>query len=195
MKKHGFPNDKVLAAGIIDGRNIWSADLEQKSATLTELLGIVSKDRLIIQPSASLLHVPITVQNENMIEPILKDALSFADEKLAEVVLLTKGLNDGFETIQNEVAANSNAIQLLNESPFRNNERVKKEIANLDRYQTQRQSVFKVRQKVQKEAFQLPLLPTTTIGSFPQTKEVRKQRLDWRKGELTDATISGICES
>ncbi len=187
LKKFGFPQDKVLAAGIIDGRNIWRANLDDKYSLLSEIAEVVSKDRLILQPSSSLLHVPVTVKNEETLEEVLKEALSFADEKLQEIVLLTKGLQGGKETIQKEISASKKAIQALNHSASRNNTQVQEDIQNLRTFRAERETTSEVRQQIQDETFQLPLLPTTTIGSFPQTQEVRKQRLKWRKGELTDA--------
>ncbi len=186
LKKYGFPKDKVLAAGVIDGRNIWRANLDDHSAILAEIADVVSKDRLIVQSSSSLLHVPVTVKSEETLDEVLKGALSFADEKLHEIVVLTKGLNVGKEAIQKEISASTEAIQALNKSSFRNNIQVQEAIQNLHTYKAERKAIFKVRQELQKEAFQLPLLPTTTIGSFPQTQEVRKNRLKWRKGELTN---------
>lgn len=186
LKKFGFPKDKVLAAGVIDGRNIWRADLNEKSSLLVEIEEVVSRNRLIVQGSSSLLHVPVTVRSEVTMDEVLKNALSFADEKLAEIVLLTKGVWDGKETIQEEIAVSSKAIQALNESSSRNNNQVRNAIHQLHTYRAERETPFKVRKQVQEEAYSLPLLPTTTIGSFPQTQEVRKQRLNWRKGELTD---------
>jgi 5-methyltetrahydropteroyltriglutamate--homocysteine methyltransferase len=187
LKKVGFPKDKVLAAGVIDGRNIWRANLDDRSSLLAEIAKVVSKDRLIVQPSSSLLHVPVTVKNEETLGEVLKDALSFADEKSHEIVVLTKGVHSGKETIQKEILASTKAIQALNQSASRNNTQVQEAIQNLHTYRAEREAAFHVRQRFQEETFQLPLLPTTTIGSFPQTQEVRKQRLKWRKGELSDA--------
>ncbi|WP_078382876.1 5-methyltetrahydropteroyltriglutamate--homocysteine S-methyltransferase [Sutcliffiella halmapala] len=187
LKKHGFPQDKVLAAGIIDGRNIWRTNLADTLSALHEISKIVSKDRIIVQPSSSLLHVPVTVKNEEKLDEVLKGALSFADEKLYEAVVLAKGLHEGVESIQNEIKVATKAIQALNESSVRNNIDVQDAIQSLDTYQTEREAEFGVRQAIQADTFQLPLLPTTTIGSFPQTTEVRSQRLKWRKGEITGA--------
>ena len=187
LKKLGFPKDKVLAAGVIDGRNIWRANLDEKTSLLSEIAEFVSKDRLIVQPSSSLLHVPVTVKSEEALEGVLKNALSFADEKLYEVVVLTKGLRQGKDSIQEEMEASTKAIKALNESSFRNNQQVQKDIENLASFRTEREVPFKIRQAIQEGTFQLPLLPTTTIGSFPQTQEVRKQRQLWRKGQLTNA--------
>ncbi|MEH7402927.1 5-methyltetrahydropteroyltriglutamate--homocysteine S-methyltransferase [Gottfriedia acidiceleris] len=187
MKKYGFPKEKVLAAGVIDGRNIWRANLDYKHSILTEITEIVSKEQLIIQPSSSLLHTPVTVKNEETLDEVLKSALSFADEKLHEIVVLANGIQDGKETIQEEIAASIIAIQALNESAFRNNKQVQEATQNLQKYNVDREAVYKVRQAIQEKTFQLPLLPTTTIGSFPQTQEVKNHRLKWRKGELTNA--------
>jgi 5-methyltetrahydropteroyltriglutamate--homocysteine methyltransferase len=186
LKNYGFPGDKMLGAGVIDGRNIWRADLDDKSSILEEITEIVSSDRLIVQGSSSLLHVPVTVKSEETLDEVLKNALAFADEKLDEVVLVTKCLRDGKETIKEQIAASTKAIQALNESSSRNNVQVQNAIEQLHTFRAERRSPFKVRQQVQEKAYTLPLLPTTTIGSFPQTPEVRKQRLNWRKGELTD---------
>ncbi|MEH7343329.1 5-methyltetrahydropteroyltriglutamate--homocysteine S-methyltransferase [Bacillus sp. JJ1532] len=187
LKKYGYPKDKVLAAGIIDGRNIWRANLEKQYSFLEEIGQFVSKNRLIAQPSSSLLHVPVTVKSEDVLDKILSDALSFADEKLYEVVTLSKGIHDGKEAIQNNILKSTKSIALLNQSSFRNNKAVQESIQYLHAYKAEREAPFQVRQRLQEKTFQLPLLPTTTIGSFPQTQEVRKQRLKWRKGELTNA--------
>src|SRR4051812_4929815 len=186
LKKLGFPKDKVLAAGVIDGRNIWRANLDEKTSLLSEIAEFVSKDRLIVQPSSSLLHVPVTVKSEEALEGVLKNTLSFADEKLNEVVVLTKGLRQGKDAIQEEIATSTKAIKALNESSFRNNQQIQKEIENLASFRAEREVPFNIRQAIQESAFQLPILPTTTIGSFPQAQEVRKQRQLWRKRESTD---------
>ncbi|MCM3324701.1 5-methyltetrahydropteroyltriglutamate--homocysteine S-methyltransferase [Cytobacillus kochii] len=185
LQKFGFPSDKVLAAGVIDGRNIWGAKLDNKLSLLEEIIAIVPKDRLIIQPSSSLLHVPVTVKIEETLDHTLKTALAFADEKLQEIVVLTKGIREGKEQIQDEVNKRRTAIEALNQSSIRNNQQVQTAIQNLPSSLAEREAPYSVRQAAQKTAFQLPLLPTTTIGSFPQTQEVRRNRLKWRKGELT----------
>lgn len=183
LQSFGFPNDKVLAAGIIDGRNIWKSNVQEKAAFIETLSNIVSKDRLIIQPSNSLLHVPVTVKNESIVDTIVKDALAFADEKLAEVILLTKYLNR--EIPLNELINYDRSVQTLNHSSIRNVKHVQDALANLSQYPSKRVVAAK-RKEIHDKRWNLPLLPTTTIGSFPQTKEVRQQRLKWRKGELSD---------
>ncbi|WP_226526758.1 5-methyltetrahydropteroyltriglutamate--homocysteine S-methyltransferase [Metabacillus niabensis] len=187
LKSFGFPSDKVLAAGVVNGRNIWRCNLEEQLSLLTEISEFVSNDRLIVQPSSSLLHVPVTVKSEEALDLVLKNALSFADEKINEVIVLTKALNNGIESVQEQLKESITSIQSLNHSSFRNNSDVQDAIKNIHVYDVDRRAELSVRQELQAKAFDLPLLPTTTIGSFPQTKEVRNQRLKWRKGELTDA--------
>ncbi|NYF26348.1 5-methyltetrahydropteroyltriglutamate--homocysteine S-methyltransferase [Sporosarcina sp. JAI121] len=186
LRKYGFPKDKVLAAGVIDGRNVWRADLDSKLTLLEEIQSHVEKDRLIIQPASSLLHVPVTTESEEQLDPLIKGGLSFADEKLAEIVLLSKGVHCGPETIAKELEKSRNALSLLNNSKYRQNVEVKETIENLTERDVNRSLPFADRIKEQQLRFNLPLLPTTTIGSLPQTPEVRQTRSKWRKGEITD---------
>ncbi|TYS86382.1 5-methyltetrahydropteroyltriglutamate--homocysteine S-methyltransferase [Rossellomorea aquimaris] len=186
LKKFGFPKDKFLAAGILDGRNIWRSNLADTQSLLSSIAGDVPGDRLIIQPSCSLLHVPVTVQNEETINTPLIDALSFADEKLHEITILTKGIREGAETIEDDISESETAIRNLNESTLRNNRKVQEEVEELHPNNVGRKDPFHIRKQEQAKYFSLPFLPTTTIGSFPQTQEVRRQRLKWRKGDLSD---------
>ena len=183
LQSIGFPKDKILAAGVIDGRNIWKAHLQEKAALIETLTNIVEADRLIIQPSSSLLHVPVTVENEQNLESIVKDALSFADEKLKEVVLLTKFAKH--ESSIEELIKYDKAVEVINHSPLRNVKKVQEALNDLSNYSTTRVEASK-RKTLHDKRWNLPFLPTTTIGSFPQTKEVRSQRLKWRKGELSN---------
>jgi 5-methyltetrahydropteroyltriglutamate--homocysteine S-methyltransferase len=184
VKKYGFPADKVLAAGVIDGRNIWKNNLTATFAELEDLLKAVGgKDKLWVTPSSSLLHVPVTVTNEKELDPILKNALAFADQKLGETVALARGLNEGKDAIDDLLHANTRDLEALQQSAHRNNKDVKKELGNLGSDLPTRPGSYKLRQQIQADAFDLPLLPTTTIGSFPQTTEVRQARRSLRKGE------------
>ncbi|MBD1380272.1 5-methyltetrahydropteroyltriglutamate--homocysteine S-methyltransferase [Metabacillus arenae] len=179
----GFPENKVLAAGVINGRNIWCANYAETYQLLGELLRNVGSGRLIVQPSCSLLHVPVTLKLEEEIPQLLKQNLAFADEKLTEVIHLTECLNGAdHEAIFLE---NKNSIEKLNQSEIRNNTQVRKGLEQLLFEKPSKRDSFDVRDAAQKEAYQLPFLPTTTIGSFPQTKEVRQNRALWRKGERT----------
>ena len=185
IQKNGFPKDKVLFAGVIDGRNVWRSNLDKKLTLLDEILSIVDKDRLIIQPSSSLLHVPVSTEPEQKLDVIIKDGLSFADEKLSEIVLLRKGIHNGKETIAKELEKSRNALTTLNNSKYRQNVEVKGNIEKLTERDVNRSSPFAERIIKQRERFDLPLLPTTTIGSLPQTAEVRQERSKWRRGDIT----------
>ncbi len=186
LQKFGFPKDKVLVAGIIDGRNVWRSDLDEKLTLLEKIQLHVDKDRLIIQPSSSLLHVPVSKGPEEQLDPIIKGGLAFADEKLAEIVLLSKGIHEGFQTVANGLVESRGALTRLNNSKYRQNVEVKETIEKLTEQDVNRSLPFAERIKVQQQRFNLPLLPTTTIGSLPQTPEVRQTRSKWRKGEITN---------
>lgn len=184
IQQYGFPEDKILAAGIIDGRNVWRTNLEEKWGLLAKIQKAVGSETIIIQPSSSLLHVPVTVKEEQ-IDPIVKVALSFADEKLQEISTLTEGVRKGKAAIQAQIDQSVEAISKLNASSARNNQILHEEL-NRASDKPERSENVTIRQQAQQGAFSLPILPTTTIGSFPQTKEVRKERLRWRKGEITN---------
>src|SRR5699024_6612894 len=99
LEEHGFPADKVLAAGVVDGRNVWRANLENKLTTLETIKQFVKDDQLIVQSSSSLLHVPVTKTLEEKIDAVILGGLSFADQKIEEIVALTKGINEGREAV------------------------------------------------------------------------------------------------
>ncbi|MBC1504442.1 5-methyltetrahydropteroyltriglutamate--homocysteine S-methyltransferase [Listeria booriae] len=192
LEKFGFPADKVLAAGVIDGRNVWRADLDAKLALLERIAKVVPKERLIVQPSSSLLHVPVTKLSEPDLDVVLLGGLSFADEKLVELVALAKALNG--EDVKAVFADAKAGLDAINGSHHRNNAEVQEAIRNLENVEVKRDLPFAERIKLQHEWLQLPLLPTTTIGSFPQSPEVRKKRSDWLKKVITDAEYEKFIE-
>lgn len=183
LRELGFPADKVLGAGVIDGRGIWKAPLREKLELLEELAGLVTADRLIVQSSCSLLHVPVTVSNEDKLLPELKNALAFADEKLTELVLLARGISLGKEAIAEDLEACGRSLQALKRSGERNRGDIQQAVAAISVQSPERHLPFAERHLLQQNKWQLPLFPTTTIGSFPQSAEVRKARQQWRKGE------------
>lgn len=184
IKHFGFPADKVLGAGVIDGRGIWRASLPEKLVLLEELADQVTADRLIVQTSCSLLHVPVTVNNETRLSSELKDALAFADEKLDELALLVKAVSSAI--IEDDLEKCERALQTLNQSGVRNRKDIHKAVTTINAQQPVRHLPFSERHIVQQKKWKLPIFPTTTIGSFPQSAEVRKARLLWRKGEWND---------
>ncbi len=178
IKKYGFPKNKLLGFGLIDGRNIWKSDLKQLESSLREIGEIVPRDRQILQPSSSLLHVPITIRNEDLLPDLVRQALAFGDEKLDELSLLKQHLLQP----TNEINTKFQTYQEGYEQISRSNYRERKAQTLL---QSRRQSPFAKRYELQQKKWNLPLLPTTTIGSFPQTKDIRQKRFAWRKGELS----------
>ncbi|KMK74711.1 5-methyltetrahydropteroyltriglutamate--homocysteine S-methyltransferase [Alkalihalobacillus pseudalcaliphilus] len=181
LQKHGFPSNKVLGAGIIDGRNIWRANLSVVESSFSEILSVSPTANIWLQPSSSLLHVPVTKKAEHNLDELVQIALAFADEKLQELVNL-RDFFTGNETIKSSQQAENDQIStIIQNSTWR-----KQDEQVTHTYYQERQTAFSVRQQLQAKKFQLPPLPTTTIGSFPQTKEVRRNRNLWRKGELTN---------
>lgn len=186
VRKFGFPADKVLGAGLIDGRGIWRADLRSKLAILSELQNAAASERILIQPSSSLLHVPVSAAAETRLDPTLRGALAFADEKLEELALLAKAGSLGADAVAAELDAAESGRLALAASPSRNVAAVREAISGLASQPSSRPSPFALRKEIQRAKWQLPLLPTTTIGSFPQTPEVRSARQKWRNGEWSE---------
>ncbi|AVK62331.1 5-methyltetrahydropteroyltriglutamate--homocysteine S-methyltransferase [Lactobacillus sp. CBA3605] len=187
LKTTGFPSNKILAAGIIDGHNVWASDLHQKFDLVQTLQNLVPTDHLWLQPANSLLHVPITTANEPQADPVLRHGLAFADQKLQELSTLTTAANHGIQAVQTAFDQNQAALQALNASSHRNNQTVRTAEAQLSQQTFERQAPFAVRRQLQQTRLKLPLLPTTTIGSFPQSAQVREKRAAWRRGKLSDA--------
>ncbi|NWG38411.1 MAG: 5-methyltetrahydropteroyltriglutamate--homocysteine S-methyltransferase, partial [Hydrogenophilaceae bacterium] len=181
-----LPAHKILSVGIIDGRNIWKASL---GAALERLRGLQAKwgDRLWISPSCSLLHVPVSLAAETRLDAEIKNWLAFADEKLAEVSLLKTALNQGRETVAKTFDDNAVALEARHHSKRVHNEKVAARIAALRDEDARRASPFPVRQQAQRARLNLPVYPTTTIGSFPQTPEIRAARAQFKKGALDEA--------
>lgn len=192
IQKLGFPVDKILGAGVIDGRGIWRASLHEKVSLLEELAEFVTPDQIIVQTSCSLLHVPVTVKNETKLLPELKGALAFADEKLDELVILTRGISSGKAGIVEELEQCENALQSLKRSDKRNRSDIQHAVAAISVQEPERSKPFAERHAVQEQKWQLPIFPTTTIGSFPQSAEVRKARQLWRKGEWNQERYAGF---
>ncbi len=181
-----LPSDRVLSLGVINGRNIWKSDL---NATLAWLEPVARKlgERLWIAPSCSLLHVPVDLASEQKLDVEVKSWLAFALQKLDELNVLATALNRGRDAVKSELAANSAAINARRNSPRVNNPAVKAAIAKLNAALGQRKSVYATRASKQAALLKLPAFPTTTIGSFPQTAEIRHARSQYKAGELNEA--------
>ena len=178
-----LPTHKVLSVGAINGRNIWKTDL---NGTLDWLEPIAEKlgDRLWIAPSCSLLHVPVDLESEVSMDGEIRDWLAFATQKLDELVVLGQALNQGRESVAGALAGNQASVDRRNRSTRVHNPAVKDAVARITPDLGQRRSPYAERARKQSEHLKLPLYPTTTIGSFPQTQDIRRDRLAFRKGEI-----------
>ncbi|MDA2639863.1 MULTISPECIES: 5-methyltetrahydropteroyltriglutamate--homocysteine S-methyltransferase [Bacillus] len=194
ISKYGFPADKTLAVGCIDGRNIWRADLDEVLTLFTTLQKQVQTKDIIVQPSCSLLHTPIDKTEETHLSTELFDALAFANQKLEELVLIHSALTQGTESISNELETYRNVHHTIRSSAARNREDVKAARTALKEEDFSRPLPFEKRYELQQVALELPLLPTTTIGSFPQTTEVRQTRKEWRNGVISNEQYEQFIE-
>ena len=182
VKTHGFPQGKLLFAGLVNGKNIWRTDYKKVLAKLGELRAVGID--VVLSTSCSLLHVPYTVANEPKLSQDVLQHFSFAYEKLGELKEITD-LAELSEYTSHEVFQANQA--LFAKSELRTDESVQQAVAALVEEDFNRPQSIKERQAAQKAIFQLPLLPTTTIGSFPQTKAVKENRKLFRQGEITEA--------
>ncbi|XP_075509562.1 5-methyltetrahydropteroyltriglutamate--homocysteine methyltransferase-like [Primulina tabacum] len=182
--KSGFPYGKFLFAGAVDGRNIWANDLNASLITLQSLESIVGKDKLIVSTSCSLLHTAVDLVNESKLDKEIKSWLAFAAQKVVEVDALAKALarkkDEAF------FAANSEAQASRKSSPRVTNEAVQKAAAALKGSDHRRATNVSSRLDAQQKKLNLPILPTTTIGSFPQTIELRRVRREYKAKKISE---------
>ncbi|HEY2660414.1 MAG TPA: 5-methyltetrahydropteroyltriglutamate--homocysteine S-methyltransferase [Caulobacteraceae bacterium] len=184
------PRDLVLSLGVIDGRNVWRADLER---ILNWLEPLLTDDRaFVLAPSCSLLHTPIDLAAEKALDPEVSNWLAFAVQKIEELVVLAKALGHGRASIAGVLEASSRAADQRRTSPKIHDPAVAHRIAAVTQVMARRGSSFAHRRAVQALDLKLPVLPTTTIGSFPQTEAVRKARADHARGALSDAQYQGF---
>ena len=182
VKANGFPKGKVLFAGVVNGKNIWRNNFEMTANIISELKKYA--DDIVIGTSCSLLHVPCTLDNETKLGEEYKKHFAFAQEKLGELEQLKEILGtDGYE--QSPAFVSNKALH--SEKRAGTNDEVRAKISALGNDDFVRLPAFSEREKIQKERFSLPLFPTTTIGSFPQTSDVKSARKAHRTGELSDS--------
>jgi len=182
----GWPDNRVLSVGLIDGRNVWRANLNKVIDTL-EPVKAKFGNNLWIAPSCSLLHSPQDLAVEEKLDGEIKSWMAFAAQKLVELGVVKQALAHGKSAVQAALAESDAAAADRATNKKIHNAAVQKRVADLPKGADQRKSPFAQRIKAQQEWMKLPVLPTTTIGSFPQTAEIRKARAAWRKGEIDDA--------
>jgi 5-methyltetrahydropteroyltriglutamate--homocysteine methyltransferase len=185
VARHGWPEDKALFAGVVNGRNVWINDLAA-SLELLEELRAHAGDNLVVSTSCSLQHSPVDKRNEPRLDDEVLSWMSFAVQKLDEVAALARAVNEGRDAISAELEANTKALEDRRNSPRTRNPRVRERLAKVTDADASRESPFGTRRDAQHERLGLPLFPTTTIGSFPQTTEIRTARARLRKGEIDE---------
>ena len=183
------PSGFVLSLGVIDGRNIWRANLPQILDRIEPVIDKYAKDCLEVAPSCSLLHVPIDLELETDLDPDLRNWLAFSVQKMGELAVLGKALASGRDAVKSELEASAEAAKGCETSAKVHNPRVIRRAQAVTPEMTQRKSEFDIRRKAQAEALKLPPFPTTTIGSFPQTSEVRKARAEYTKGTMSNCRL------
>ncbi|MCV9931434.1 5-methyltetrahydropteroyltriglutamate--homocysteine S-methyltransferase [Flavobacterium sp. LS1R47] len=178
-----------LSLGLVDGRNIWKNDFKNSLAIIEKAVTALGENRILIAPSCSLIHSPCDLEletNNETLTPEIKQWLAFAKQKIQEVVLLKQFATKEIDTINSiQFAENNLANENRKTSKLIHNESVKNRVANIAAGDDKRKNTFAIRREKQIDALNLPLFPTTTIGSFPQTPEVRSWRAKFKKGELT----------
>ena len=175
---------KTIVAGVVDGRNVWRTDLESALDTLATLVGLA--DAVAISTSCSTLHVPYSLDHETDLDGALRSWLAFGAEKVDEVVTLSRGLREGRNAIAKEVDVSNAVIASRRADPRLSNERIRARIASITASGTTR-GPAEERRVAQNERLHLPALPTTTIGSYPQTSAIRVARADLRAGKIDAA--------
>jgi 5-methyltetrahydropteroyltriglutamate--homocysteine methyltransferase len=184
-------SDKSLSLGVVDGRNIWKNDFKKSLALIDEAVNVLGKERVMISPSCSLLHTPCDLdleKDEKNLTHEIKDWMAFAKQKINEVTALAEiaSSKEDYHLLE-KFKENQKAIESRRTSSLIHKQKVKDRVAAITDKDSRRQSSFPVRQRKQEAALELPLFPTTTIGSFPQTDDVRQLRAKLKKGELSIA--------
>lgn len=181
------PDGVVLSLGIVDGRNIWKNDLSASLDKVERAVQTLGQDCVWVGPGCSMMHAPVDLNQETALDPQIKSWMAFARQKLGEIVTLTKGANEGRGKVSGELAASDEVVKDRASSVRTHDEVVRARAAKVDEAMLSRKSAFPQRRKAQQDALHLPDYPTTSIGSFPQTQEIRKARAAFKKGELSGA--------
>ncbi|SEN36836.1 5-methyltetrahydropteroyltriglutamate--homocysteine S-methyltransferase [Nitrosomonas marina] len=188
-----LPNHKALSLGIINGRNIWKADLNRLLDWL-EPIHSALQDRLWLAPSCSLLHVPVDLESEQKLEIGVRSWLAFAIQKLDEIDILAKALNHGRNSVSSHLEENSIALKSRRQSDRVHLSTVQARISEIDDTTAGRKSPYQERAIQQRRKIKLPFFPTTTIGSFPQTQKIRQARLDLRQSRLSEKEYRALMQ-
>ncbi|KAI9680493.1 MAG: methionine-synthesizing 5- methyltetrahydropteroyltriglutamate--homocysteine methyltransferase [Caeruleum heppii] len=186
---------QTLSVGVVDGRNIWKTNFKKAIETVEAAIQKLGKERVIVATSSSLLHTPHTLASEKTLEAEVKDWFSFAVEKAHELAVIAKAVSEGPAAVREQLEANAKSMQARADSKRTNDSKVKDRQAKISKEMYDRQSAFPNRISQQQKLLNLPQFPTTTIGSFPQTKEIRAQRNKLTKGEITPQEYEKFIEN
>ncbi|GAA5974511.1 hypothetical protein JCM11641_002066 [Rhodosporidiobolus odoratus] len=186
------PTSLKLSLGLVSGRNIWKNDFAASIATAKKAIDALGADRVVIASSSSLLHTPVTLANESKLSADVKDWFSFATEKAHEISTIAKALSGA--DVSSALEANKKSIQARRDFEKNSDAAVRERLANVKPEDYHRKSPFSERIAAQKTVYDLPDFPTTTIGSFPQTKEIRLARSKHTKGELSTEEYEAFIE-
>ena len=193
---NAIPKDMMLSLGVVDGRNIWRNDFELSLSIIKKAVAKLGASRLLIAPSCSLLHSPCDLDletDEETLSPEIKQWLAFAKQKIVEVVTLKNLVSATPDELTNaKFTANKQAISARKSAKLIHNEAIKQRVSSITETYSQRLNAFSSRKKVQHKILNLPLFPTTTIGSFPQTPEVRSWRAQFKRGEITQTEYDAL---
>ncbi len=179
-----LPKQRTLSLGIVDGRNVWKNDFAKSIALLRPAVKKWGQEKCLIASSCSLLHSPLDLDMETSLSKEIKPWLAFASQKLDEIHIIRRALAEGEKSVAGELRLNINDLASRKKSRLIHRKSVISRMAAVRSQDTRRKSTFKIRQSLQRRKLGLPLFPTTTIGSFPQTIEVRQARADFKKGAL-----------
>jgi 5-methyltetrahydropteroyltriglutamate--homocysteine methyltransferase len=196
LESNLLSNSTSLSLGVVDGRNIWKNDFKKSLALIQKATDTLGTERILIAPSCSLIHSPCDLDletNEETLTSEIKQWLAFAKQKIEEVVVLRNlASNEITENDQAQFEANTLANTNRKKATIIHNVEVKNRVARIVEKDSQRQNPFLIRRQKQIDILKLPLFPTTTIGSFPQTAEVRSWRARFKKGELSQTVYDNL---
>ena len=178
------PEGMMLSLGLVDGRNIWRNDLHKSLEFVEFVESHIGKDNIMVAPSCSLLHSPIDLDKEDTLDSRVSDWMAFAKQKLREIAVIAKEANEGYDAVAKDMEESDAVVADRKTSTYIFNPTVRKRAAAVTADMINRKNPFSIRRKAQHDKLKLPAYPTTTIGSFPQTPEIRKARADYKKGTI-----------
>ncbi|KAM0751407.1 cobalamin-independent methionine synthase [Meredithblackwellia eburnea MCA 4105] len=183
-----------LSLGLVSGRNIWKNDFAASIAQAEKAVAALGADRVVVATSSSLLHTPVTLKSESKLKPEVADWFSFAAEKAVEVATIAKAVTDK-ESVKAALEENAKSIKARRDFEKQSDSSVRDRLAAVTPEMYKRQNPYPTRKEAQAKVYDLPAFPTTTIGSFPQTKEIRVARAKLGKGEITEADYDKFIEN